>query len=48
MALVPGKWLKENSGICRRVWKAEKTFARLSVITEIKRDRKGKVDLDQM
>lgn len=30
MALVPEKWLKENyRGLCRRVWKAEKTFARI-------------------
>lgn len=38
MALVPGKWLKENLGICRRVWKAEKTFAR---IVHHSRDQEG-------
>ena len=38
MALVPGKWLKENLGICRRVWKTEKTFAR---IVHHSRDQEG-------
>lgn len=38
MALVPGKWLKENLGICGRVWKAEKTFAR---IVHHSRDQEG-------